>query len=26
MGYYQSVPVPYQVRSTTVKGTAIRYS
>ena len=25
MGYHQTVPVPYQVRSTTVKGTAIRY-
>lgn len=26
LGYHQAVPVPYQVRSTTVKGTAIRYS
>lgn len=26
MGYHQAVPVPYQVRSTTVTGTAIRYS
>ena len=26
MGYYHSVPVPYLVRSTTVKGTAIRYN
>ena len=25
-GYQQAVPVPYQVRTTTVKGTAIRYS
>lgn len=25
MGYRQAVPVPYHVRSTTVKGTAIRY-
>ena len=25
-GYYQTYPVPYQVRTTTVKGTAIRYS
>ena len=25
-GYYHSVPVPYQVRKTTVKGTAIHYS
>ena len=25
-GYHQSIPVPYQVRTTTVKGTAIRYS
>jgi len=25
MGYHQAVPVPYHVRSTTVKGTAIRY-
>lgn len=24
--YHQAIPVPYQVRSTTVKGTAIRYS
>ena len=24
-GYQQAVPVPYQVRTTTVKGTAIRY-
>jgi len=26
MRYQQTMPVPYQVRSTTVKGTAIRYS
>jgi hypothetical protein len=25
-GYHQAVPVPYQVRRTTLKGTAIRYS
>jgi hypothetical protein len=25
-GYHHAVPVPYQVRTTTVKGTAIRYS
>ena len=25
-GYYQAVPVPYQVRTTTLKGTAIHYS
>jgi hypothetical protein len=25
-GYHQTVPVPYQVRMTTVKGTAIHYS